>query len=330
MERAGCETAMPGSAAKYIVLAYAFAWIPWIVCIKLHVPEMMLSLGAAGPSLAALFLLRRSGGPARRITLPRILLFLLASAGCSVVLSIYYQAGSGSIPHLQWRAWSLIPSIAPAWILARALSPDGSPGNKLSASLFRFSRWSLVGLLVFPSIVLAGDALARYLHQPLTMPGGNASAVYRTAEAVVLFLYNVIFVAVLEEPGWRGYLLPMLQRKWSPLQSTLVLWLAWALWHLPLDLSRPVRFSWAQYLEIRVVFLIPIAILLTWFYNRSHGSLQGCALFHASMNTFPMVLPYWMPSFALLFVLAGAAVVLGRMWRKSADRQPALATRSEA
>lgn len=324
MGRAGCETAKAGSAWKYNTLAYAFAWIPWIICIKLHAPETLLSLGSAGPGVAALLLLGQSGGPARRITARRVLLFLLTAVGCSVVLSLYYQGRTAFLLHFQWQAWSLIPSIVPAWILACALSPGGSPADELSASLFRFSRWSLVGLLIFPAIILAGDALARQLHQPLTNPGGDGSAADRTAQVAVIFLYNFILVAVLEEPGWRGYLLPALQRRWSPLWSTLVVWLAWAFWHLPLDLSRPVRFSFIQYLEIRVVFLIPIAIILTWLYNRSHGSLQGCAMFHASMNTFPMVLPYWMPSFALLFVLAGAAVVRGRMWRKDVKVEPAL------
>jgi len=111
----------------------------------------------------------------------------------------------------------------------------------------------------------------------------------------------------------------LLQQRRSPLQATLFVWLAWALWHLPLDLSRPTRFSFVQYLEIRVIFLIPVAIILTWLYNRSSRSVQACALFHVSMNTFPLVVPYWMPSFALLFVIAGAATMGDRMWRKDVN-----------
>jgi uncharacterized protein len=132
----------------------------------------------------------------------------------------------------------------------------------------------------------------------------------------MFFLFNMFFVAVLEEPGWRGFLLDHLQDKFSPLAASMAVWLPWALWHAPLDYYRPVRFSLVMYLEIRVVFLIPIVIILTWLYNRSGQSIQTCALFHASMNTFPFVLPYFAPGFGLLFVAAAYAVVADRMWRR--------------
>lgn len=70
-----------------------------------------------------------------------------------------------------------------------------------------------------------------------------------------------------------------------------LVWLPWALWHAPLDFHRPFRFTFVQYLLIRVVFLIPITILLTWLYNRSGGNLLTAVIFHAAMNAFPFVLP---------------------------------------
>src|SRR5437879_6929996 len=99
----------------------------------------------------------------------------------------------------------------------------------------------------------------------------------------------------------------------------MALWLLSALWHAPLDYFRPVRFSLVMYLQIRVIFLIPIVIILTWLYNRSGRSIQASAAFHASMNTFPFVLPYFASGFALLFIVAVYAVVADRMWRKRND-----------
>ncbi len=276
---------------------------------------MMLNLGVAGPSLAALILLRRSRSAALRMTTGGVLLLLLLAAGCSVVLSLYYAWRSSSTLLFQWSPWSLIPSVVPAWIMSSSLSRD--PGiRELGASLVRFNRWSLIGFFIFPAFFLGGDALAHWLHQPLVMPSSHGSAAKDFAEAVVFTFYSLFFAGVLEEPGWRGCLLPSLQKRYSPLQSTLVVWLVWALWHAPLDFYRPQRFSVVQYLEIRVVFLIPIAIILTWLYNRGCRSVQACAIFHASMNTLPFVLPYWKPSFTLLFVIAGAAIIRDRMWRR--------------
>jgi membrane protease YdiL (CAAX protease family) len=311
------ESARQGisGAWKYVALAYSIAWVLWIACIQLHAPESMLILGAAGPSLAALILLRRSPISLRRLTSGRILLFLLAIAGCSVILSLYFASRSSSALHFQWDPWTLIPSAAPAWILSSVLSPDQGIRD-LVRSLLRFTRWSLVGLLIIPGIVILGELVAHGLHQPLVSPHSHGSATNDIEVALLFFCYNLFFVAGLEEPGWRGCLLPFLQTRSSPLQSTIFVWAAWALWHAPLDFFRPTPFTLMQYLEIRVIFLLPIAIILTWLYNRGQRSLQACAFLHAGMNTFPFVLPYWMPSFALLFVIAGAAVVGDRMWRK--------------
>lgn len=74
-----------------------------------------------------------------------------------------------------------------------------------------------------------------------------------------------------EEPGWRGFALPRLQARRSPLVSTLFLGLAWGIWHIPL--YGPVGF---------VVPLI-LAFFYTWLYNRT-GSVLICLLLHASFT----------------------------------------------
>ena len=74
-----------------------------------------------------------------------------------------------------------------------------------------------------------------------------------------------------EEPGWRGFALPRLQAGHSPVVSTLVLGLAWGIWHVPL--YGPAGF---------VVPLI-LAFFYTWLYNRT-GSVIVCLLLHASFT----------------------------------------------
>jgi len=74
-----------------------------------------------------------------------------------------------------------------------------------------------------------------------------------------------------------------------------------------------------MYVELRVASMIPLVIILTWLYNRSGRSIQASAMFHASMNTFPFVLPYYAPGFGLLFVIAAYTIFADRMWRKPTD-----------
>ena len=74
-----------------------------------------------------------------------------------------------------------------------------------------------------------------------------------------------------EEPGWRGFALPKLQERRSPLVATLLVGLAWGVWHIPL--YGPLGF---------VVPLI-LAFFYTWLYNRT-GSVLVCLLLHASFT----------------------------------------------
>lgn len=85
------------------------------------------------------------------------------------------------------------------------------------------------------------------------------------------FLVTLFLLGAQEEPGWRGYALPRLQERYSPIKATLLLGLAWGFWHLPVD--GPIAF---------VVPLV-LAFFYTWVYNRT-GSVLLAILLHASFT----------------------------------------------
>jgi membrane protease YdiL (CAAX protease family) len=132
----------------------------------------------------------------------------------------------------------------------------------------------------------------------------------------VRFLHYLFFTAVFEEPGWRGFLLPRLQSRFSPLMATTLVWLPWAVWHLPLDFTRPGGWSLSAILQLRGPALLGVSILITWLYNRSRGALLSPVLFHAAMGSFPFVLPAAPALRPLIFVWAIAVIVADRMWRR--------------
>ncbi|MEN3533592.1 CPBP family intramembrane glutamic endopeptidase [Microbispora sp. ZYX-F-249] len=88
-----------------------------------------------------------------------------------------------------------------------------------------------------------------------------------------------------EETGWRGYALPCAQARWSPLRSTLVVSVGWAGWHAPMFL---VLQSFRGFTAVTVVGwfigLLCGAVVLTWLYNRSGGSIALVAVWHAAYN----------------------------------------------
>lgn len=88
-----------------------------------------------------------------------------------------------------------------------------------------------------------------------------------------------------EETGWRGFALPRLQKNRPATSATLVLALFWACWHLPAFFYRDT------YIELGIIgfpmFAFSIlfaAMIFTWLYNSTGGSIWMAILFHAVFN----------------------------------------------
>lgn len=95
------------------------------------------------------------------------------------------------------------------------------------------------------------------------------------------FLFIFLFIGLGEEPGWRGFALPQLQKKHSPLIASLILAPVWAIWHLPLMGN---EFPW----PIVPAFLLSLfgaTFMLTWLFNRTNASVLLPMLFHATVNS---------------------------------------------
>ncbi len=94
-----------------------------------------------------------------------------------------------------------------------------------------------------------------------------------------LFLWILTF-GIGEEIGWRGYALPRLQKSYNALYATIILAFFWALWHLPqffylFDTS--IALGWG-------IGLFAGAIVFTWLFNSTEGSILVAAIFHGSFN----------------------------------------------
>lgn len=177
------------------------------------------------------------------------------------------------------------------------------------------ARW-LSAVLIPAGIVAAALAAATALGMKL------AILAPQWGDMLDRFVFTFLFVALGEEPAWRGFLLPQLQRRLSPLVSTLIVASVWAIWHLPLWGS---EFAWS----IVPAFLISLfggAIILSWLYNSSRNSVLMPMLMHATLNTLSAgyafhligkddLLAFWW-LYASLWLVAGivaVAVTRGRL-----------------
>jgi membrane protease YdiL (CAAX protease family) len=99
-------------------------------------------------------------------------------------------------------------------------------------------------------------------------------------------LLLITFVGSLgEETGWRGYALPHLQRRFSPQVATLILGVLWFGWHAPqfFVIATYREFTPVEYVGM-FLGLLSGAIVLTWLYNRTGGSLLLVVVWHGVYN----------------------------------------------
>lgn len=175
--------------------------------------------------------------------------------------------------------------------------------------------WVLVALLA-PFALLAVAVLAAWAvgGEPLSFAGFGVSREFPAFSALGFLAYNVVSFGYGEETGWRGYALPRLQRRYSALAATLLLTAGWALWHAPLFLYRPGYTAMgAAGAAGWLLSLLTGAVLLTWLYNESRGSILVVALFHATVDvasTSNLASPLVGSAMGVLITLWGLAVLV--------------------
>jgi len=91
-----------------------------------------------------------------------------------------------------------------------------------------------------------------------------------------------------EEIGWRGFALPRLQQSRSALFASVILGLMWSLWHVPafLYLDTYVNAGGLAVFPGVAFGIVMGAIVLTWLYNTTRGSVLMVAVWHALFDLF--------------------------------------------
>ncbi|OWY22230.1 CPBP family intramembrane metalloprotease [Sphingobacteriales bacterium UPWRP_1] len=128
-----------------------------------------------------------------------------------------------------------------------------------------------LGLLIYPLIKSTGYSFRNF-----------ANLNWTTLNEIVVWLLPLLTYSIFEEIGWRGFLLPHLQEKYTAWRSTIFLTIIWALWHIPFFFY---RFDFSLGISIGFFFGIFVgAIILTSIYNSSKGMLLPVMIFHFLNN----------------------------------------------
>lgn len=191
-----------------------------------------------------------------------------------------------------------LPFKAPAYLLAilGGFSPalaaiimtalvEGKPG--VIRLLRRCVQWR-VGLQWYPLIVFSYPVA--FFATSVLLGAIPLSSVLQQWSLLFTFYPLLLVPQVIlggglgEEPGWRGFALPRLQGKSGAVPASLIVGVLWSCWHLPLFLVPEL----SQANLNLVLFLltgIALAVIMTWVYNNTGGSLLLMMVLHEAQDT---------------------------------------------
>jgi membrane protease YdiL (CAAX protease family)/N-acetylglutamate synthase-like GNAT family acetyltransferase len=230
-----------GLLGAYVGLTFALAWAAWV-------PAAVLFRDEHRPGLPAF-----TGG--------LVVLQTLGAAAPTVAAYLVLQV-SGRRDLLGWitgryKIWRIHPGwYLTAGLLAPAITLVSLWVRALGDPHFQIAPGSPLGEML-ADLGVSGVALVF----PLLILGWLPSS------------------ALLEEFGWRGLALPLLQRRWNALTASVVLGLVWGVWHLPLMVANgepPIPY---------LLLIVPHTMLMTWVVNSTRGSMLLAMLFHAGLAT---------------------------------------------
>ncbi|MDP2232521.1 MAG: CPBP family intramembrane metalloprotease [Actinomycetota bacterium] len=194
------------------------------------------------------------------------------------------------------------PAISGLVLVGRfyGISGVGSFLRRLTMWRMPARYWAFIGLGI-PVIFYLGAAIIGHISDPFPF-----TPWYKVLPA----LATALAIGPMEEFGWRGVALPLLQRRLAPIWASIILGAVWGLWHVPaFFLSGTPQSAWS--FGPFLLGTMAVSVVLTQIFNSARGSLLVAALFHFQLNSpvWPDAQPWDSIIFALIAVVF---VVLNR------------------
>jgi membrane protease YdiL (CAAX protease family) len=307
----------------YFVLTYVFSWALWIPLQQFVLEGRrylapLISLGVFAPALVSIGLSAIiKPGPRQGSRKPALIAFIVAWILASGIIVMYLLVNESMDFSTLFVVMSAITGLLPAFVVSSAFSTI--PGIKAHLRTYvkpggRFGYY-ILAFILFPALWLLGNLLSRALGMDVPFSGYPRVDINLMAMVILFFLYNIIYGGLSEEPGWRGFALPRLQARFSPLVSGLLLGVIWAVWHAPVRFGGIESKGLSDTL-VEWVLIVLVSVIFTWLFNRTKGSILATSLIHPAMNATGNFLTGSLGALILLFVFMLFVILLDRMWTR--------------
>jgi membrane protease YdiL (CAAX protease family) len=321
--------------AAFYLIAFAITWglgfsYSGLLKRNQYLLLPLVVIMACGPALAgitvsAIINIRPKQGTRRAFWIA-FAIALLASAIVWLVDGVFYE----HVPFSPSLAGLILVSVVPvAFVISAAYSRIPAVRSCLS-SLLRLRGvwgWALLGLAGTTAVVVLSIPIGSLLNgKPIsTNRFPEASLVLLGLVPVKFFKQLFFFNATGEEVGWRGFVLPRLQARTSPLIAALVIGVFWTVWHFfgwQAEGKAVLTLNyWAMMFPGHMLF----SVLTVWIYNRAGGSILVAGVTHAALNTAQAFIPndIW-GMIVVMLVIALVLIRVDRMWKKLPPDHPAV------
>jgi len=203
------------------------------------------------------------------------------------------------------------PAVAAVIVLAITAGRQGLAGLWRRVGHWRIPLiWYLAGPLIILAYHLVGFVTNLMLGAHLVSLPSISSAI---------FLELLLVGGLWEEPGWSGYLLPKLRRRFAHLPNGLLIAVLStgvfrSIWHLPLFLYGHI--AWFDIF----IFSFALQLLIAWVFYRSGESVPAVMLLHFFSNlmgsfTLPLFRGADRTMYTALFMAAATVFALVLVWK---------------
>lgn len=211
-------------------------------------------------------------------------LIVFALSGLLLMLhSVFENAGDYALT---------FPQFAPTLALAILLAIRGRKGAafdvkrsfKIDKSAWVYCLGSI--LIIFVVFLVFGFVISapRKLHTRWETP------------SLAISIFCVIAGCIGEEIGWRGFLLPALNRNLSLIISSLIIGIVWGAWHFDFE-NGTIGYLFS------ILFMTSLSVIISWVQVKSNGSILPAILFHFVVNLCAHTILFAM-SFSLYMILS--------------------------
>ena len=310
----------------FFVLTFAISWGLWIPFLPLvfSVTQTLLAplviYGAFGPALAGIAVTRIiDPRPSHGSRKAPWIAFVAAWIPVTMVFILHIVLRTKTNLSPPVIVMSAVIGLLPAFVVSSAFSRVQGIRTYLASLVKPRSgiSWYLVAILFLPAFRMLQIAVAHTIDQEISWRPIQANGELQVAGMVAfIFVYQFIYANCLgEEVGWRGFALPKLQTRYSPLVASIVIGFFWVLWHFPYWRFEIGSLSSKYWLFVSVI-TFACSFLLTWLFNRSGGCILAVGLMHVSSNLCVKLVRFTWIWPLLMMLLALIVIVADKMWQK--------------